>query len=103
MAVDVIRHVGCGGHFLQEEHTVKHMREEQSFTSLFDCRPYGQWKAEGAKDLATRAHEKMLYILETHQPDLLDSGTMNILDQIIRDAGGCMGIKINRKMNRNIF
>lgn len=86
MAVDVIHHVGCGGHFLQEEHTVKHMREEQSFTSLFDRRPYGQWKAEGAKDLATRAHEKMLYILETHQPDLLDFGTMNILDQIIRDA-----------------
>lgn len=86
MAVDLIHSVGCGGHFLQEEHTVKHMRREQSFTTLFDRRPYGQWQADGAKDLASRAQEKMQQILETHKPDTLDAVTIKLLDQVIQEA-----------------
>lgn len=86
MAVDVIRSVGCGGHFLQEEHTLRHMRGEQSYTQLFDRRPYGQWKDGGKKDLSTRATEKMHDILENHKPDLLDEATVKKLDGIIEEA-----------------
>lgn len=86
MAVDVIRHVGCGGHFLQEEHTLRHMRGEQTYTQLFDRRPYGQWKGDGKKDLSARAKEKMQDILKNHKPDCLDGATAKILDDIIAEA-----------------
>lgn len=86
MAVDFIRSVGCGGHFLQEEHTLRHMRGEQSYTRLFDRRPYGQWKDDERKDLATRATEKMHDILENHKPDCLDETTAKTLDIIIAEA-----------------
>ncbi len=86
MAVDVLRQVGCGGHFLQEEHTLKHMRGEQSYTRLFDRRPYGQWKADGGQDLAVRATEEMQHILKNHKPDALDESTAKALDRIIAEA-----------------
>ncbi len=86
MAVDVLRQVGCGGHFLQEEHTLKHMREEQSHTRLFDRRPYGQWKADGGRDLAARATEEMRDILKNHKPDGLDETTAKALNQLIAEA-----------------
>lgn len=86
MAVDVIRSVGCGGHFLQEEHTLKHMRGEQSYTHLFDRHPHGQWKDAGEKDLSSRATEKMHDILENHKPDKLDDSVVKTLDSIIAEA-----------------
>ena len=86
MAVDVIRSVGCGGHFLQEEHTLKHMREEQSYTALFDRRPYGQWKGDGEKDLPARAKAKMRQILATHKPLPLDPDVAKTLDDILAGA-----------------
>ena len=86
MATEVIAGVGCGGHFLQEEHTVKHMRKEQSFTTLFDRRPFGQWQADGAKDLYARAHEKMTALLENHRPPALDPTILATLDHMIAAA-----------------
>lgn len=86
MATDVIRKVGCGGHFLQEEHTVQHMRSEQTYTNLFDRTPYGQWHSNGAKDLTTRAKEKMFNIITSHKPDILPKETLEKLDAII-DSG----------------
>jgi len=86
MAVDVIRSVGAGGHFLQEEHTIKHMRRVQSQTALFDRRPYGQWKADGGHDLAARAREKMLDILEHHKAPALPEAVEKRLAQIVAEA-----------------
>ena len=47
MAVDVIRHVGCGGHFLPEENTFRHMRGGKTYNQLFGRRPHGQWEGGG--------------------------------------------------------
>ena len=51
MAVDIIRLVGAGGHFLSAPHTRKHMRAAQSHAILLDRSPYGKWDKNGRADL----------------------------------------------------
>lgn len=47
LAVDVIRKVGAGGHFLMEDHTIKHMRTVQSQSKLFDRTTRQSWAERG--------------------------------------------------------
>jgi trimethylamine--corrinoid protein Co-methyltransferase len=81
LALDVIRAVGPGGHFLTQPHTRKHMRE--IFTpSYIDRRPYTVWEEKGdrAQDWA-RGHAQQ--ILATHQPEPLDPALSAELERII--------------------
>jgi trimethylamine---corrinoid protein Co-methyltransferase len=68
LAIDIIREVGPGGHFLDHEHTVTHVRDEFYFPQLADRQQRVVWEAEGSKDTFTRAHEKARYILKNHVP-----------------------------------
>jgi trimethylamine---corrinoid protein Co-methyltransferase len=67
LAVDIIKEVGPGGHFLDHEHTVTHVRNEFYFPKLSDRQQRVVWEAEGSKDTVTRAHEEALRILEKHE------------------------------------
>lgn len=93
LAVDVIRKVGTGGHFLMEEHTLTHMRNVQSQSNLFDRNTRQTWEAKGAKDLATRATEEARYILENHKPEPLPAGTAQTLREMIEEAEKRWGVK----------
>jgi trimethylamine---corrinoid protein Co-methyltransferase len=83
LAVDVIRKVGAGGHFLMEEHTLRHMKTTQSQSRLFDRNPRHTWKDKGATDLSTRATEEACNILRTHKPQPLPSGVIPKMQDII--------------------
>jgi len=93
LAVDVIRKVGTGGHFLMEEHTLAHMRTDQSQSKLFDRNTRQNWQAKGAKDLATRATEEARFILENHKPQPLPSSTAQTLREMIEEAERRWGVK----------
>ncbi|MBC7250430.1 MAG: trimethylamine methyltransferase family protein [Anaerolineae bacterium] len=68
LAFDVIAHVGPGGHFLAEKHTIQHMRHEFFYPQLSDRSNYDDWAARGAKDGRERAREMAEKILAEHQP-----------------------------------
>lgn len=68
LAVDIIEEVGPGGHFLDHEHTVKHVRDEFYFPQIADRQQRMVWESEGSKDAFTRAHEEARRLLEEHQP-----------------------------------
>ncbi len=68
IATSVIEEVGPAGHYLDKEHTVKHVRNEFYFPSLADRNPRSVWEAEGSKDAFTRAHEEARRILSEHKP-----------------------------------
>ena len=68
IATDVIEEVGPAGHYLDKEHTVKHVRNEFYFPSLADRNPRSVWEAEGSKDAFTRSHEEARRILSEHKP-----------------------------------
>ncbi|MFO7951591.1 MAG: trimethylamine methyltransferase family protein [Bacillota bacterium] len=68
IATDVIEEVGPAGHFLDKEHTFKHVRGEFYIPSFADRKPRTVWESEGSKDSATRAHEQAQNILKEHKP-----------------------------------
>ncbi len=68
IAADVIKSVGPGGHFLGEEHSVRHVRSEFYIPSIADRNTRDRWEAMGSPDTHTRAREKAKKILKEHQP-----------------------------------
>jgi trimethylamine--corrinoid protein Co-methyltransferase len=83
LALDVIGEVGSGGHYLSHKHTLKHLSEEHWFPNLIDRKRYERWKAEGAKDMLTRAREKLLTILSEHEPEPLPKDILKEVESII--------------------
>ena len=86
LALDVINDVGSGGHYLSQKHTLKFLSEEHWFPSLIDRRRYEFWKADGAKDMLTRAREKLLKILGKHEPEPLPKDVLKEIEWIIKGA-----------------
>ncbi|MGD1992735.1 MAG: trimethylamine methyltransferase family protein [Anaerolineae bacterium] len=81
LAVDVIRKVGPGGHFLAQKHTRKHMRTAMAFGVTH------QVDAEGAyRDPHEVAREKVAWILENHTPEPVDEAQQGELTRILAAA-----------------
>jgi trimethylamine--corrinoid protein Co-methyltransferase len=68
LALDVIREVGHGGGFLQQEHTVRHFRRELFFPQLFKRQSIDEWVAAGAKMAHEVAHDRVEQILSQAEP-----------------------------------
>lgn len=86
LAVDVIKKVGIGGHFLNQRHTLNHLEKEQARPRIMDRRPRGAWEKAGAKDMYQAANQKARELLETHRPTTLPDGVAAELKRIIKNA-----------------
>jgi len=93
IALDVIRSVGAGGHFLAEQHTIRNMRKLQAQTKLFDRQTYAQWDLSGRKELAGRADSEARKILESHKPNPLPKEIKDKLRSIVLAAADEFGVK----------
>ncbi len=82
LAMDVVANVGPAGHFMQQQHTAKHLRTQLWRPKVFTRKPYETWKADGAKDVGTRIKEEIVRILETHKPEPLSETVLSELDRI---------------------
>jgi trimethylamine--corrinoid protein Co-methyltransferase len=72
LAVEVIDHVGPGGHFLLEDHTVEHLRDEFYFPSLvMDRKSRDEWTEDGSHDARARARYIAQRILAEHRASAL--------------------------------
>jgi trimethylamine--corrinoid protein Co-methyltransferase len=80
--VDAIKRVGPGGHFLQDDHTLDHFRENW-MPGLTDRKTYDNWKAEGATSMGGRTREKIKYILENHLPESLSAEVDGEIERIL--------------------
>ncbi len=72
LALDVIAHVGAGGHFLGEEHTRKHFKTEFYFPNLADTEAYESWVKKGRMDADARATARWKKLLASYQEPKLD-------------------------------
>ncbi len=86
LALDVIDKVGPGGHFLAEEHTMKHFKEETWYPRFFLRQVYENWEADGSKTLFDKANEKVIDILENYEPEPLPKDVQQKIKDIIADA-----------------
>ena len=85
LAVDVIRRVGHGGHFLSEKHTRLHHLEEVWMPSDVICRlSLDAWRKEGMKTILDRARERVDEILKTHQPKPLPKEAEEALEEKLK-------------------
>lgn len=88
LATSVIDRVGPGGHFLADDHTLKHFRSEFWFPALLDRSRYGNWQAAGGKRLSQRVREKVVDVIEHFQPEPLEKQVEGRLRDIIAAAEG---------------
>ncbi|HET9536251.1 MAG TPA: trimethylamine methyltransferase family protein [Mesorhizobium sp.] len=73
-AMDAIRQVGPGSHFLGCDHTQANFQAAFYRSSIADNNSYEQWLAEGEKTAPQRANELARRWLETYEPPQLDPG-----------------------------
>jgi len=89
LAVDTIKKVGVGKHFLAERHTFEHV-EEYWYPRLYSRikKPEDFWNLEvlGKRDLAGVAREKAKEILADHQPEPLERDIQQRIRMIVTNA-----------------
>jgi len=87
LAGEVIKKVGIGGHFLAESHTLKHVKSERWFPTLYKRtkKAETEWSLEtmGQHDLAAAARNKVVDILKNHKPEPLSRETQRTLNDIV--------------------
>lgn len=82
LALEVIKSVGVGGHYLTQKHTLKHMKDRW-VPNLADRRPYSAWEKNGRRGAKEWAHEKARWILSNHRPEPLEPKLQQELSKII--------------------
>ncbi|GAB4242728.1 MAG: trimethylamine methyltransferase MttB [Thermoleophilia bacterium] len=83
LAIDTIREVGPGGHFMTTEHTYAHLRTAQWRPTVLNRYGYEKWDAEGRKDLRDRANEKARRLLAEHEVKPLPDNVARALDESV--------------------
>ncbi len=68
LGLEVIRETGPQGHFLTHPHTLKHLRSTQWRPKLLRRDGHVKWVKSGRKTLLDRARQRLLEILEKHEP-----------------------------------
>lgn len=86
LAVEVIKKVGPGGHFLAQKHTLKHFEREVQIPKLFDRTSEGEWVKAGSKDIRHIANDRVKEILKHHEPDPLPKPVQLALSEILKKA-----------------
>jgi trimethylamine--corrinoid protein Co-methyltransferase len=85
LAVDAIRRVGVGGHYLADKHTMEWFKKELLIPSdLVDRQNLNAWKKLGSKDTVQRARDIVQRILKDHKPDPLPADSEKNLDDVAR-------------------
>jgi trimethylamine--corrinoid protein Co-methyltransferase len=92
LALDVIKEIGPGGHFLMHQHTFDRMRT-QSQPEIIDRRARDVWQAAGATTAYERATQKAQWILENHKPEPLPDDVLAIIRSIVVEAEKELGVK----------
>ena len=83
-AMDAMREVGPGGHFLGCAHTQANFESAFYRSAIADNNSVEQWEAEGRKDTPTRANAVWKKMLAEYEPPPLDPGVDEALQEFIR-------------------
>ncbi len=81
----MIDQIGPGGHFVRQDHTRQHFRQNW-FPELLDRTTRGSWETGGRLTLGDRAAARVREILEHYEPAPLNEATVAKLEAIIQRA-----------------
>ncbi len=82
-ALDALREVGPGGHFLGCAHTQNNFKTAFWRSDLFDYKPFETWDEEGARDTQALATIRVKRMLDTYQQPALDPAILEALDAFV--------------------
>jgi trimethylamine--corrinoid protein Co-methyltransferase len=86
LALDLIKEVGPGGHFLSQKHTLQWFQAEEYLPSVvIDKVSRSQWERAGSKDTLSRAKMYVDKILEEHHPKPLALDVERTLDSFMTE------------------
>ena len=80
-AMDAVREVGPGGHYLGYDHTQRNFETAFYTAPTADNASFEQWLAEGARDATERARETARRMLDAYEAPPLDPG----IDEALKD------------------
>lgn len=83
LALDVIDEVGPEGNHLTHKHTLDNFKQAAWEPTLMDRDVPDTWKDKGAKTMEERLQNKVLDILEEHEPELLPDDVVEKIDDVI--------------------
>ena len=80
LALDALKQVGPGQHFLGSDHTQENFETAFWRSSMADYTTFEQWSSEGAQEAEVRARNKARQMLEAYQAPDLDTS----IDEALR-------------------
>jgi trimethylamine--corrinoid protein Co-methyltransferase len=89
-ALDAIREVGPGKHFLGCSHTQANFESAFYRSPIADNNSYEQWESEGSQDLAQRAHTRWKKLLAEYEAPAIDPAVDEALLAYIARRKGSM-------------
>lgn len=84
--LELVDHVGPGGHFLDTENTFNTFRDEYWFPSVIDRKTYDQWMKEGKKSVVEAARCKYENIISEFEPPQVEKETDRRLQDFIMNC-----------------
>ncbi|SPH17771.1 hypothetical protein DEA8626_01298 [Defluviimonas aquaemixtae] len=82
-AMDAIREVGPGGHYLGCAHTQANFKQAFWRTELLDYKPYETWEEEGARDTVALARARVAKLLSDYQKPAIDPAVEEALNDYV--------------------
>ena len=82
-AMDAMREVGPGGHYLGCAHTQANFKDAFWRTQVLDYRPFETWAEAGAPDSASLASARVKKLLAEHQAPAIDPGVEEALNDYV--------------------
>ena len=82
-AVDAIREVGPGGHFLGAAHTQARYKDAFWRSEVLDYKPYETWAEEGARDTRALAARRVEALLAAYEQPAMDEGVREALEAFV--------------------
>ena len=82
-ALDAIREVGPGGHYLGCDHTQRNFKEAFWKSDLLDYKPFETWEDEGARDTQALASLRVEKMLSDYRQPALDPAIAEALDSYV--------------------
>lgn len=89
-AMDAIREVGPGGHYLGCAHTQANFKEAFWKTDLLDYKPFETWSEEGGRDTVALATARVQKLLDNYKQPQLDPAIAEALAQYVADKKASM-------------
>ena len=86
LAFEVIKRVGIGGHFLEDDHTLRNFKKEVWIPAIMDRLNWETWEKKGRESIWERALRRKNQILRDHSVSLLDEKRTKEIDEIVQEA-----------------